>query len=366
MDFMKPTCRLTINIPAHASERNLGHTLSQYARQAGLSDIYFEIAVLVNSTEKKEDLRKSPAFKDAIAARNSVPFPVNVYTKHYQKEASQIGRIRRDLASTTLLRALEGEHPDIGNMILMTNDADLVGIPPEYIRHYLQAFESDESLAGATGAVDLPYDDFYADHVLLSVQRFNQFVETMRRHKLPGNPMIMRGGNSAFRIRDYIRSGGHNKTRISENRRMYEAIGRDPALTSKMLPRRSAFITTNARRQLMALASGQTISTQYMRFGLPGDLAEQYRKPPQTIDLPRFSPPVSASEFPELLQNELNAGYQKYQAIHESESLQQVRVFMRRAASFLGIKIDFNDDDVLLVTNITALRENIIDKYSNF
>jgi hypothetical protein len=246
--FMDPQCRVAVNIPALFSERALGNTLDLYARQSALGrGTPFEIDVLINGPDGV-DLENSDAMWDALTAQDRSPVPINIFSANYVQGERQIGRIRRDLAALTIRRALTSGHADPGELVLVTNDADGRDATPEYIDTIATTFAKNPSLGGATGFIDLPREDFQNDHVLLAAHRTSQMFEMVYRAKHPHHPATMRGGNSAFRVRDYIRAGGHPNARISEHRHLYLGIVKTPGLEVALLPRHLATIVTDARR----------------------------------------------------------------------------------------------------------------------
>lgn len=360
--FMDPQCRVAVNIPALFSERALGNTLDLYARQSALGNgTPFEIDVLINGPDGV-DLENSDAMWDALAAQESSPVPINIYSANYMKGECQIGRIRRDLAVIAIRRALTSGHADPGELVLVTNDADGRDATPEYIDTIATTFANNPGLGGATGFIDLPREDFQNDHLLLAAHRTSQMFEMIYRAKHPHHPSTMRGGNSAFRVRDYVRGGGHPNARISEHRYLYLSIVKTPGLSVEILPRRLATIVTDARRQLTTMATGEPVSASYRNFGKPGDVAEIYHAGPNTI-IPAESPRADSPEFVAALTRELRAMVCKFFRLHETAPTETVQTWFRRAAHFAGITLDFDAENLPVVRNADVLRANILSRY---
>src|SRR3989344_2356030 len=76
---MTPATRLSVNIPAHYTEMNLGRTLEEYLKQDAFQNSPtspFEVFVLVNGL-RGIDLTQTRAYKDAKAFAQANPqFPL--------------------------------------------------------------------------------------------------------------------------------------------------------------------------------------------------------------------------------------------------------------------------------------------------
>ncbi len=361
--MMHPQLRVAVNVPARFSERELGRTLELYARQTALEEgVRFEVNVLLNGPAGT-DLEDSPAFDDAFEMLESGRVPMSVHSLTYPAQERQIGRMRRDLGALTMRRALEGGHDDPGEIVLVTNDADAHDIAPTYISAIAAEFAADPGLAGATGFIDLPREDFENDHVLLAAHRVSQMLEIIYRAKHPLRPMTMRGGSSAFRLRDYVRAGGHGSARISENRHLNLTLNRTPGLHLTVLPRSLTTIVTDARRQITTMATGKPVSAAYANFGLPGDVAELYHEGEQPAHAP-VSPSAGSAEYVQAVTVQLQAMVDKFIHLHETVQWDTVSGWFRRAAWFAGMRIEFDADRKVRVTNADVLIANILTRYA--
>ncbi len=365
---MSPNCRVVINIPVHFGEKNLEKTLLQYLNQTALEggkeEVGFEIVVLVNGPDGT-DLKSTTAYKHAIAIQEKFPeLKISVLKSTFQKSELKIGLIRKMLAGYTLKRASEAPEVDLKSLILVTNDADLQKISEEYVTGLTHAFDRNPKLGAVAGFIDYPYEDFYQDQLFLTVQRFNDILETIVRYK-DGN-IILRGGNSAFRVQDYMEAGGHPRSRIrSENRPLYREIEKARGKEGIQFERHVAKITTSARRQIVAVAENVPIAERYENFGKPGDLAELYQAPVETLVIPESTHKITSPEFTGKLEAELQAVYKKFLNLSPSMNSEQVQKLFHRAAFFAGFKLSF-EGETLHVTDISTLRSQVIKKYNHF
>lgn len=377
---MSPQCRVVITIPALHTERNLSRTLSQYLTQLSTEPAQsgFEIIILVNGPQKldggKFDLTDSVAYKEVLAFMNKFPkLRITLAVANYPEGSQRIGLIRKDLGALTIQRALDSDGVDLSNLVMVTNDADLHGLSDGYVDSIADAFGADAKLAAMTGFVDYPYEDFYSDHLFLTVQRFVDMLEIMRRHKL--DKMTLRGGNTMIRLSDYIAAGGHNRSRKSENLPIYKHILRNKGPEAVAFDRHRTRITTSSRRQIAAINQGTPLVDRYQTFGKEGDLAEKYQVPRDQLRLSEVVHKVTAPNFKELLRQEIQSVYDR--SLSHSEDIADVddggavlgakkrsQEFMRRAAFYLGFELTFKND-LVEIGSIEKLKELVLRKYDH-
>ncbi len=375
---------LSVNIPAHFTEMNLGRTLGQYLKQEPYSldpkvKPPFELFVLVNGAPG-EDLESSRAYSDAEAFKAKHPdFPLVLGTAHYSPNEARIGTIRRDMAAITLRRALASEHPDIANMILVTNDADLQELPKDYIRSIIDRFKYNPTLAALTGYIDYPEKDLDSEHVFLTVQRFSDVMEVIKRRR--DNVFTMRAGNSAFRMIEYVDAGGFKRSMVSETRPLYKKFKQEGTVGYDR--RESGMnIVTSARRQLMALDIGMPQADKYVGFGGENDVAAGYRVPEASLQIPDRHLKYTSRQFRGRVQQELGA-YYRAQISKDPKGRDKIERQMKLAAVVMGIRISFRkmgsgkvDDTgeggnsqllhVLEVNSIDRLKEGISKRTNRF
>ena len=389
---MNPNCRVAVNIPAYYNEPRLGKTLAKYFNQASgqFPHCAFEVDVLVNGPEGV-DLAASPAYFAAIAEQRLHPkHNVNVFTLNYAPEDQLIGKIRGDLASMTLVRAVNSGI-DLTGFALVTNDADLIGLPNDYLRRIDARFRADQSIDGISGPVLYPRAGLSSDDLVLATQRFHDFLEIIKRHRT--GYIRMRGGNSAFRASRYIEAGGHRKLRIAENRPLAESM--TDKRPGSVVYDRGTYIYTSPRRQLFATANEQLVSTRYKAFSRKGDLAEEFRKPIDDVVFPEKRHSVTNPGFPTMLAHEISSVFEhditsivmkdrrkaKSAAVTERklarltpaelyaeavdrspEAVAELIEEFRLAAYFLGVQLAFRNDEIG-ITRYSPLKRGVLERY---
>jgi hypothetical protein len=392
---MNPDCRVVIDIPCFYNEKNLGRTLRRYLNQTALDrEMPFEIVVLINAPlqeASREDILASPAYSDAqefIAELNHLKastapadaryrhLNVTILTGRYAQNDRRIGLIRRDLAMLSMERINDCGHHDPENVLLATQDADLIDINPDYVTNVEKIFREDERIGGLTGFIDHPQADFQSNHLFLTLQRFDDMLESIKRYKL--NSIILRGGNTLFRVRDYLKTSGHGPALKAENEQIKLKLQQaDP--DSVRYVGKTAGIVTSGRRQIQAIMEDVPLDQRYSRFGIKGDLADSYNAPPDKYRIPEIVYSINTPGFRERLEKELQNKYEKYVhknrgkddsgSVPEQSNEAQVQQWFKRTAFFIGLKISFHEKTGegkicrLQVDDISKLKELIGEKY---
>ncbi|MBI2019412.1 hypothetical protein HYS95_01945 [Candidatus Daviesbacteria bacterium] len=382
---IESSVRVICTIPVHYEERYLLRTLGEYSKQDDLSS--FELFLLVNG-KRGADITTSPAYNSILEGRQKYPkLNVAVTGTVYPDKGLRIGLVRKDAAMLALTRAAQSG-VDVENLILVTNDADSINIPEDYFTQIIKRFDDNPKLGGLAGFVDYPREDFYGSHLFLSVQRFVDIVEVIQRYK--NNHLVMRAGNAAFRVRDYMSAGGHTRSRISETRPLYRWI-RSAGGEVQFDPQ--VRIVTSARRQITAIANDIPQSQRYQSFGMEGDLANHYQIAESRLEIPEVCQKVTSSQFPALLEREIQSVYNRYitalyrqvsrssdrernlsKSIEDAyaravmfrpQAVANIQNLMRRAGFFTGIKLDF-EGHVVSIRNIYVLKKLILQKFNNY
>lgn len=341
-DQMAPTTRAVVAIPAHHTEMNLGRTLGEYVKQTAFlessSNPTFEVLILINGLGNV-DLASSRAYQDAVAFRGRDPsFPLVICSSNYPVSENRMGVFRRDVVALALRRALAAPGVDVENLIVVSNDADLQKLPPNYISHMIQRFTEMQSLAVMTGFIDYPHEDLDSEHVFLTVQRFIDVLELIRRRR--DGVIILRAGNTAVRASRYVEAGGfrgHSRSRPFKP--LYDSLKRNREEVLFDERGEGMNIVTSPRRQLMALRAGRPQAYKHMDFGGSDDIAGMYRVNPGVLQIPEHSTKYTSRDFRARLQAELDNIYRSQ--ITSSGNRTRSEKEARLAAAVLGIKINF-------------------------
>lgn len=369
---MNPSTRLAVLIPAHHQERRLSDTLRQYRRQTLQGTGRFEIVVLINGPVGV-NLETSPAYQQAANVQRELH--ATVAFKNYSEREQSIGKIRDDLALLALRRANLSQI-DSSRLIVVTNDADLIQMKTNYLERVLKKFDDSPDLSAMSGPYKYSNEELALDHRLLAAQRLEDVMQMIIRRERGHFPLY--GGNSAFRVNDFMEVGGHGRRKVGVNRDLRKKLQR----SGKHIGFSWAMqVVTSGRRHQAALASNIPVMERHRTFGRKGDINSHYLKPSEAIILPEIGTKVTSPNFPQALNPEFQAEYDKLLGaamfrnglpygtkISESigsmpEEVAKSQEYMSRAAAILGIKLCFKGEKVY-VKGIGKFRDTVIRRYS--
>lgn len=383
---MEKECKVAVNIPVHAKERNLLRTLEEYAKQVDFDGNFldpnlFEVNLLINAKDTEKFDESLILDQIRIFRERNPSIKVNIYHHRYKGEKATISQIRADLANIVLARGDEGG-VNTGKVAIVTNDADAIQIANDYIARIIKNYEDDPDLKIQIGAVDYPREEYFSNHLLLATNRFIQFFETILRYK--NQRFSMRGGNSVILAETYAEAGGYNtKKKKRENLKLYRHVRDTYGIEGVKVDRRLK-ITTNARRAIHAIAEG-CLAEQHRNFGKEGDFADDYLVSEEALVLPKSTVKITNVEFDKFLTSQIMSLYQKYKGDmrymkgraqkdlslweridKETESLNQ---HFKKAAFFLGIEIEIipsgePHEYEIRVIDLKKAKKLILDKFN--
>lgn len=346
---MKPSIEVVITVPAYQEEDNIEKTIEKYAAMEGHEK--FEIVIFENHPTNKPRDKTGARIKKMQAKFPDLNI-VHLY-KGYEEKVP-IGHIRKDLVDAVLLRKQKAGLKK--SIAIVSNDADLEDINPEYANIVADAF-SDKRLDALGGKWDFPRDAFEKMPLLHIAQRLWQFFDIAFRRQFLKSPELI-GRNSAFRAGTYAAVGGYNpEARVAEDLEIgwlvKQARGYDP---SRIKYNNRAWIHSNPRRAASQLASGGRLVHQYGDF----HVNEEVRKA-SLEDVYAMKRDTTIED----VQKEVQATYDFYARWRQSKggwiSDEVFEKVFDRAMRFLGVRYEVREDQVVL-TDTKKLKEGL-DKY---
>lgn len=203
--------RLSICIPVagHQEGTKIYESLKNYTYQTADPNS-FEICLLVNHPDK--DLSGKKIEPDQTLAeierfRRDYPnFNVKVMYQILPRDKAKIGLVRKLLSDSVLLRQhARGEKAE--DLIMVSNDADNLGIDPRYVDNFISRFDDNKQLDGVLGQLDWD-PEAYAKYPLVHVgTRMFQYYSAYGRTKRGG--IVSSGANYAYRASIYAGIGGY-------------------------------------------------------------------------------------------------------------------------------------------------------------
>lgn len=366
---MSADCRAAIIIPVagHQESANIYRTLESYTGQTANRNL-FEIITFVNRPSK--DRNGAPVPDDGTRAeidrfkRDHPEMPVRVMEAEMPGDNPQIGQIRKYANDATLIRHhARGRSAD--DLIMISNDADSVGIVPEYIQSFIDKFDADPKMDSLLGQVDWDPNAYLRNPLLQVSTRFFQYVEATDR-QLRGN-VGSSGANFAFRSSIYAGVGGYENLEgagedvvFGRSIRAARAGADDGRTPIGFAGTKTSRVYTSARRALVALRDGLSPYEQWN--GVFGAFDDEVRK----LDVGKednpvdFDDPTEAETFRQNLETILN------RSVGQMTQWMGVRPVttgnsgnrnspIDRSLRYLGIDYDWADDTHIRIKSIDGL-----------
>ena len=214
MEPMAENCKLSVMIPVagHHEGKKIYKTLELYAKQRDskgnlLDGSAYEIVLFVNNpeTDKKGRKLNSKNTLQAIAKfkKDYPKINVRVFSQTLPNAEAKIGHIRRILADTVLQRENQRKR-ESGNLILVSNDADISGMPPKYLSNFIDRFEQNPNVDCYVGQIDFDPRVFAGNPEMYVGDKFAQYIQNQKSPYL-----LSMASNSAFKAGTYAAVGGY-------------------------------------------------------------------------------------------------------------------------------------------------------------
>lgn len=345
---MKKTVDIVITLPAYGEGKNIEATIRNYAKMKDRER--FEIVIFENHPRSKNRDNTS-----GVVARMKNEFPdlniILLYKEFDEKEP--IGRIRKYLVDSVLLRK---QKAGIRHSIsIVSNDADLEDISPNYARDVGDAFANNTELDALAARWDFPEETYKKFPLLHASQRLWHYLDITMRHNFMKSPELI-GRNSAFRAGTYAAIGGYNETsQLAEDLEIGWMIKEARHYDSDRITySNKARLVSNPRRAVVKMLSGGRLVQQYGDFHVNEDV----RSAPldSLLDVKRD---FDVAEF----SSEVQAIYNHYSAWAKSKGGwvpdDVIEKSFSRAMRFLGVKYTIDSSGTVKLTDTTKLTNGL-------
>ncbi len=219
---MKYGCRMSIMIPVagHQESKNIYRTLETYTSQTDmkgqpLDPSLFEIVLFVNNPEthaktgalldSEETLAEIQRFKKDNPKLNIRVFHRKLPNDEIENGKNVIGKVRRILADAVLMRQM-ARGRKAPELIVVTNDADTLGISPRYVSNFLDKFDKNPEADSFVGHIDWDPEFFARDPASFLDKRFEQ--NSLVYERIAKKPIPTSGANTALRASILSAVGG--------------------------------------------------------------------------------------------------------------------------------------------------------------
>ena len=287
VEAMDSACEVAVAIPVNGAQegKNIYNTLRWYSGQQDvegnpLEPSKYEIVLFVNkptNLEWDETLSEIDRFK-----ADNPNIPIRVIQREYPPEQARIGRIRRDMTDSTLLR--QNQRSVDGDLVIISNDADCKGLGASYIATILDQTET-QAADGLSGRLEWDPTTNVESPLYHMGVKFMQMLDIIDRHPSPGSGRQARyrypGANFAFRASTYAAIGGYDPGSVKAED---VVLGKTIKLARRGSDRFKGVgfyggdnvVYTDSRRGITVFNQGYPPSTQWSRLSFgPKDAARE-------------------------------------------------------------------------------------------
>lgn len=329
---LSPETRAIVVMPAEVKEKLLKSTLENFSNQTNRD---FEIAVIINASYKGKNPEEFKTYferelkkrmQEIEEVRKKDPWlKIHVVAKMYPEWI--IGEVRAQLTEAVCKKAATA---GIKDPIIIGNDADNIGVSPEYIQEIISQFDRDKMVDYVAGPVKYFTEEsgpesygWQCPELLISYRihkEKNKLERENNRTKFAGatkkllgkylpaeNPYLAQiakiipqigkiisqcddkirqkyigttGGNMSFRAASYLASGGYDKKltfaedqKLGKRFREMRLKSADNTISNEQHQKytEKAQMFSSPRRALQALLSGRSTSENSFSFnGIDG------------------------------------------------------------------------------------------------
>ncbi len=146
--------RVFVFVTAFNEEQNLSSLVQQYARQAQSfhhrGSEWYEVCFVLNYTEnreRRENARLQERFEMAIdillKEKRKHPF-LHIISKVFSPEEGSLGRARKYGMDYCLWRARKQPCASLDQLLIVSNEGDMLSIPENYLSHFARHFKEGE------------------------------------------------------------------------------------------------------------------------------------------------------------------------------------------------------------------------------
>jgi len=282
---MSGTTRVVITVPAYGEEQNIEKLLNQFSGQVGndgkaIDFNLFEVLVFENHPDTVSKDRTEELVRNFQKTHPELKI---VYAhKAMKKTEAGVGRARKYAADLAVLRSQQRSGKD-GELILVSQDADLEKISPTYVSELVQSFDDSPEVDALAGKWNLP-DEVLERPNMRAAQRLWYIMDRVISRDAVGKPDERQlrapglvGRNAAFRASIYSAIGGYNpEAKLAEDLEIGWMINAarnwDPL---RIQYNNRLEVVSNPRRFLASMAQGIPLIQMYGGFHENTDIRQQ-------------------------------------------------------------------------------------------
>ena len=356
---MNPACKVAICIPVagHQEVNNIERTLSSYLNQTIDKDA-FELVLFVNQPDvsPRGETIKSDGTLDRIEKfkKEHPELNIRVMQSVIPIRDARIGNVRKMLSDATLARSLKRGGND--DLIMVSNDADLKGVSPEYLKNFVEKFEKEPQTDAFMGQLDWDPEAYIRNPLNHIGTRLFQYISA--QHRKANRGIESSGANFAYRASTYAAVGGYNtKAEMGED----NDFGRRIMSARRGAPNRKAIayggarvsrLYTSSRRVDKEIRDGLSPIEQWKKGFSAFDDEVRKVKWEEIGEAPDYDNPEVVSKLTSELENIIN---RTLMVSSNWWSNPHYATYQRRALGWLGIKYNLSAPNRIQITDSSAL-----------
>lgn len=346
--IIKSETEAVVCIPLYKEANNIENSLNEYAKQVdqnGNSLGNKMTIVLYNNYTGDAAPDNTKAIVDQY--KQSHPELNIVLLDHGYEKKATMGRIRKDVTNYVLSQIGKAGHDK--DIVLISNDGDVVKLSNKYISYGLNQFSTNEKLDALSGKLDFPEDVYKQIPTLFAEQRAWQFLDTLIKNKMNSGIPELSGANTMYRASILAGIGGYNeKSGLGEDLEIGWMIKNDRNWAEGSIKYdNKVAIQTNPRRAVIEWMKGRGIVDRYASFTNNEEVYEN-----------KWNELINGEGIPynrENLQSSLNSiRTQLYGWIKDVDPTQFEEYFLR-SMNFLGVKYRIEDEKVIILDDTQLL-----------
>lgn len=342
-----------IPVAGHEEGESIYETLSNYSYQTANSSQY-ELMLFVNHPE---GTKLDKTLDEINRFQSDHPdMPVRVIYKQIPREQARMGIIRKYLNDVALFRHHQ-RGSGAGDIILISNDADLKGVSPQYIENFIKKFEGNEGVDGFVGQLDWDPESFVEYPAIHAGTRLFQYLNLLVWKGKHGDRPSS-GANFAFRGSIYSGIGGYqiNEQQGAEDVILGQAIraARGGSNTLGYAGARVSRIYTSSRRAIDAWANHFAPIEQWDRNWnvINGDIRRLKLGEHAFVD---YDDPAQLDK----VKSELELVIDRTLEYYADQSGDKETELFKRAVGFLGINYTLSSTGKIQITDMRSFIEGI-------
>lgn len=345
---MKPSVRAVVTLIGYSEGSRIKHTLEEYARQ-NIDPSLFEIVMLDNHPEgiADDDTAHEIAAFQQEHPEISVTFAQKVWA---DEEPATVGNARRHAFDIALARIATRDMRD-ADTVLISNDADVVALAPNYLSSIIREFEDKPREDGLVTSMCLPEEVLAKPNVAAGFLVLGGLEESLEEGSvvvgIDKEPATFVGRSSALRASTYAAVGGFNQNAtLAEDAELSWMIADARNWDAERVVRfDGTTIVTDPRRHLDAIMNKVPFNQMLFDFHKRTDLRQMnydeiLGEIPDALDW-------------ELLEGEVNDGWQAQFSGYKRFG-DRFEPMFKAAMTKLGIEYEVVDGSVVL-KNIDGL-----------